>query len=947
MNNLWQIKGWLVMIPLLLLSNSILSQPYTADEPDGELILVRLIIENKVSYDIDAYRKGENIFVPAPYIFDLLKIRYSAEENGTGLNVEFPQENNSVSIDLKKLSESKNDRNKLPEIIWAEGDAYLATSFLEETFGFTFTFDFRKMSLSLSSRYNIPLIDELSRKKRYNYVDGNTNQTNHSPFSGQSVNSKRYLYKGLLVDWNINNSTSFEGESNISGGLGLGGQLLGGSINVNGSASREYGMHWGSMRGNWTYPIHSTPLIQQIQIGDIQQAGNIEPSMSGFRGFLISNRPNLRPVYFNDQIFEGGLQGDWDVEFYLNRSLVDYQLGDNQGHYNFTLPLLYGANHVQLKYYDAKGFHHQKQYLIQIPYDFLQPGKVEYDISAGEYASLSGYTYASSNIRAGLTRNITIGGGLFQSLENPIDDNSYPYVQTWYRVGKRMLLTGNYMFNHLASGSIRYTFPNSQTINFNFKKYEPNKVLNRSGKLHEASFNTSIPVDLSFFKFSTYINSRYVEYGSSRQQLSINGGISALLPLQLNFRINGRFKFTDDNIDRFKPEQSMIDVQLSRRLLKRAFLRANVKYSHWHNNITNMGIKLDYRINSHARFDVSMQRNNLFKTNQFMLRFRLDMPFARHSSNLRERSGSMTLSQNTTGSILFNSQTGINFDDQRKIGRASLILNPFLDKNDNGIKDAGEQVLDEISATLIRESRHQKLQIKDRFIENLVPYERYTVEVSPASLNDPFFQIKNTSLSIRVLPNMVNTLNIPVVVVGEVSGVINSDSQTTDVYGLKVNIASKESGFSEVTQTYTGGHYYFVGLMPGNYVATLEKEQLQNRLLAAEQDSISFQVKSTEGGDIVSDINFMIHSSNEHVSEQKPDGLFAIQIAAFKEHKNAIVFTQEATEILGEPVEIIFDEKDKLYKCIVGEYNLMENAKDKLFEILGYYPSPYIITIEK
>lgn len=943
----WQIKRWLAFIPFLLVSNSILGQPYTSNESDGELILVRLNIENKVSYDIDAYMVGENIFIPVPYIFDLLKIRYSAEAKGIRYTVEFPNENNPVFIDFKKSPKPPNDRNESREIIWADGDAYLAASFLEEKFEFKFTFDFRKMSLALSSRYNIPLIDELNRKNRYNYVDGNTKQNENSLFSDQQVESRRYLAKGLLADWNINNSISLEGESNISGRFGLGGQLLGGSINVNGSASKNYGMHWGSMQGNWTYPIHSTPLIQQIQIGDIQQAGNLESSMSGFRGFLISNRPNLRPVYFNDQIFKGGLQGDWDVEFYLNRNLVDYQLGDNQGHYNFTSPLLYGANHVQLKYYDAKGFHHQKQYLIQIPYDFLQPGKVEYDISAGEYSSLSGYTYARSNVRAGLTPNVTIGGGLFQSLNNPMDEQSYPYLQTWFRTGKRMLFTGNYMFNHLVSGSIRYTLPKSQTINFTFKKHEPNKVLNRSGKLHEISFNTSIPVDFSFFKFSTYINSRYVEYENSRQQLSINGGVSALLPLQLNFRINGRFKFTDENIERIKPEQSMIDMQLSRRLLKRVFLRTNVKYSHWHNDITNMGIKLDYRINSHTRFDVSMQRNNLFRTNQFMLRFRLDTPFARHTSSVRERSGAMTLSQNTTGSLLFNSQTGINFDNQRKIGRASLILNPFLDKNNNGIKDAGEQVLDEVSAKLIRESRHQELQTKNRFIENLVPYERYTVEVNPASLSDPFYQIKNTSSTIRVLPNMVNTLNIPVVVVGEVSGVVNNSQQTTDVNGLRIHITSKENRVSETTQTYTGGHYYFVGLMPGQYVATLDKQQLQDRALVAKKDSISFQVNSSQDGDIIKDINFMIRPSNETISDQRSDTLFAIQIGAFKEYKRAKAFTQEASEMTGESVEILFDEKDKLYKCIVGEYKFMEIAKDKLFEILRYYPSPFIITIEE
>lgn len=941
-----QIKRWLVVIPLLLTSNSLFAQTYTSHESDGELILVRLTIENKVSYDIDAYMKGENIFIPIPYIFDLLKIRYSVEESDTQYNVEFPNENHPVLITLKTDSGPPNDRNESLEIIWAEGDAYIATSFLEEKFGFKFTFDFRKMSLTLSSRYNIPLIDELNRKNRYKYVDGSTNQKNNSVFSDQKIESRRYLVNGLLADWNINNSTSFEGESNISGSLGLGGQLLGGSININGSASKKYGMHWGSLRGNWTYPIHSTSLIQQIQIGDIQQAGNIESSMSGFRGFLISNRPNLRPVYFDHQIFEGGLQEDWDVEFYLNRNLVDYELGNNQGNYNFTTPLLYGANHVQLKYYDAKGFHHQRQYLIQIPYDFLQPGEIEYDISAGEYSSLLGYKYARSNVRAGLTPDVTIGGGFFQGLNNPIDDHSYPYVQTWFRVGKRMLLTGDFMFNHLASGSIRYTLPTSQTINLSYKKYEQNNLLNRSRKLHEATFNTSIPVDLSLFKFSTYINSRYIEYENSRQQLSINGGVSALLPLQLNLRINGRFKFTDDNIDRFKPEQSMIDVQLSRRLLKRAFFRANVKYSHWHKDITNMGIKLDYRISSHARFDVSMQRNNLFKTNQFMLRFRLDMPFARHTSYARERSGSMTLNQNTTGSILFNSQTGINFDDQRKIGQASLILNPFVDENNNGIKDEGEQVLDEISATLTRESRHQELQTDDRLIENLVPYEHYTVEVNPASLNDPFFQIKNTSSSIRVLPNMINTLNIPVVVVGEVSGVVNSSEQTTDINGLRIYITSKESRVSETTQTYTGGLYYFVGLMPGQYVATLDKEQLQNRSLVAERDSISFQINSSQSGDIVDDINFMIRSSNDNTSDQQSDKLFAIQIGAFKVHNNAKAFTQEASEIIGESVEILFDEKDKLYKCIVGEFKRMENARDKLFEIRRYYPDTFIRSIE-
>ncbi|MEX0720767.1 MAG: SPOR domain-containing protein [Balneolaceae bacterium] len=933
---------WWAVLFLLQPFTELNGQPIANSE--GELILVRLSVENKISYDTDVYMLGDEVYLPVPYIFELLKIRYSSNKKNQ-FSIHFPNEKNKVLID----GDNNSNTDAIPDGINYEGDFYLSASKMERLFGFQFKFDYRKLTLRLNSKYSIPLIEEINRKNRYQSLGDDNNEGFAASHNAKKVSRKRYLANGLLADWAINNILNFNGSSNISGNLGLGGELLGGSINVHASASDQYGIHWESMSGNWTFPIQSGSVLKQIQIGDIRQPESINPVLSGFRGILLSNRPNLRPTFFSEQTFAGSLQDNWDVEFYVNRQLSDFQIGANQPDFNFNSPLFFGANHVMLKYYDEKGLHHEQNYLIHVPMEFLQPGKFEYDLSAGEYASLSGYNYAKANFKYGISSGITAGGGAFQNLNHSENDNTYPYLQTWLRASKRLTVSGSYMLNYAASGSLQYLFPSSQRVSFNVSKYVFNPVLNKSRKNYEASFNTSFPVQLFFLRFSNYYNIRYMDRVNSERQLNIRTGISTSLPFNINMRVNGNFILRDNNIAKVNPDQTNLDIQLSRRLWRNIFLRTNAKYSSVSDGITNAGLKIDYRVSSQLRIDMSFDRNTIFNTNQFLFRFRWDLPFARHTSYTRNNGGPLTLNQNTSGSILLNQNSRIKFDERKKIGRATLVINPFVDKNNNGKRDKDEAILEEIKASLYRHSRQQEIRTDERIVEHLVPYEHYTVEIDPHSLRDPLLKVRHASFSLQVLPNTINNLNVPLVIVGEVGGVVASENQFNDVYGLKINIHSLDGTFSDSSQTYTGGYYYYVGLPPGEYLATLDQKQLRERSITVEQDSIPFTIRSKETGDIADGVNFKIGDKEGQLkpeSEQKYTEVYAVQIGAFKNRQRAERFAAQAESLLDEPVQTFFDESDEYFKCYVGDFNTFEKAKDKLFEVLEHYSYPFIIRIE-
>jgi hypothetical protein len=73
----------------------------------------------------------------------------------------------------------------------------------------------------------------------------------------------------------------------------------------------------------------------------------------------------------------------WTVELYINNVIVDYVTADASGFFSFDVPMVYGTSQVVLKFYGPYGEERIQEQYLNIPYNFLPKGELEYNITGG------------------------------------------------------------------------------------------------------------------------------------------------------------------------------------------------------------------------------------------------------------------------------------------------------------------------------------------------------------------------------------------------------------------------------------------------------------------------------------------------------------------------------------------------------------------------------------
>jgi hypothetical protein len=114
---------------------------------------------------------------------------------------------------------------------------------------------------------------------------------------------------------------------------------------------------------------------------------------------------------------------------------------------------------------------------------------------------------------------------------------------------------------------------------------------------------------------------------------------------------------------------------------------------------------------------------------------------------------------------------------------------------------------------------------------------------------------------IRVIvdPNLYKQIEVPVSVVGEVSGTVflNNSNDLKGLGRIIVNILNKDSECVAKLLTEGDGYFSYVGLIPGNYTAILETSQLE-KLNLQSTSPIPFSIISNVDGDVISDLRFVL-----------------------------------------------------------------------------------------
>lgn len=906
------------------------SEPVSAqDLSDYDEISVYLEVPGVGGGEISAVIKGEELFLPVTDLFDFLKIKNDPSQDLESVSGFFidPQATFSISRTDNKISYQNKETNLEPgDLIRTESNLYLRSSYFGRVFGLDCGFNFRSLSVIVDSKLELPLIREMrleEMRKNISRLKGETK-------ADTSISRTHPLFKFGMADWSAVANEEINGPSSTRLNLNLGSMLAGGEATVNlyynstdpFSEKQQYYM--------WRYVNNDFAPLRQVIAGKIA-ANAISSIYNPVVGVQLTNTPTTYRRSFGSYTLSDRTEPGWIVELYVNNILVDYIKADASGFFTFEVPLVYGNTTVRLKFFGPWGEERSREQNIRIPFNFLPVNTFEYNVSAGIVEDTLNSFFSRGSMNYGLTPNITIGGGT-EYLTSVSSQPFMPFINTSVRVTNNILLSGEYTHGVRAKGTFSYRLPSNVQLDLNYIWYNKDQKAIFYNYREDRKATLSFPLKIGkFFSYQRFSmnqiilpSSKYTtgEWMISGSLLGVNANLSTYALI----------------IDDVKP-QIYSNLSTFIRLPAGFTLMPQIQYSYSENEIYSARARLEKRFLDHAYMHLSYEQN--FRNNLKLAEagIRYDFSFAQMGASVRQSNERTSFIQYARGSLINDRKTRyLGADNRTNVGRGGISLVPYLDINSNGKKDPGEP---KVSGLNLR-ANSGRVEKSDRDttirILGLEPYTDCFIDLDPNSFENISWRLPKQTYKVAVDPNILKSIEIPVIVVGEVTGtvMIDRDGEITGLSRIIVNIYPIEQKKAVKTLTEEGGYYSYLGLTTGAYTVRIDTSQLRKLKMTSTPELYQFNIVAGQDGDIVDGLDFtlkkipvdtvvskeitpeireflkkdtsymILHELTEEVYTITEDS-WAIQIGAFRSKSYAEGFQRMLERELGKDVQITIE----------------------------------------
>ncbi len=819
-----------------------------------EEIIVRFEVPKLIQKDIFVQYNGETIFLPVIDLFTLLEISVEGNIQEGIIHGNFVTKNEKFEIDLlnakaKCYGNTINLDNTM--IIQTQTDIFLRIDLFKELFKLNLNFDFTELTVFLPLNTDFPAYIKLKRQLAYKRLKNEKVKA----LDIQYLPYKRELFKAGIVDWMV--SASPLGNQAQFFQMNLGSMLLGGDLSVQGGGNSVRGFETDRINYRWHYFAEKGPYLSQVIIGEVNPGGFLARNL---KGFLVTNKPQIREKYFQTSTIEGVAPGEnWDIELYINNVLVDYTRTDQSGMYTFLIDIEYGSTRTMVKKYGPNGEIEIDEKFITVPHTLLKKNKIEYTLAAGMQSSrVEAKKYVAGNFYYGLFNSLTFG----INTEAPIKSDSSntgpaAALDMNYKLRGDLLLSGSYSPGHSMNGGFNFRIPGFINTNGNYTIYNLDSERNTLHKSSTGTLSLSAP-----FKYKrNRLTLRYrlsIDQFPDRQIAHTNFGASiSAFKIHINFIGNYKKTTYESRYISLMASQIFASTSLVR------FIRPQFRFNYDHklNELTKAGIYLNKRIFRRGQLTLSLERNMQSHSNTIMATFHIFNGFADFSSKIISSGDNYSMVQTQKGSVQFNQDAKrFRFNRRNGVGFGSAVIRPFLDANYNGKLDDEEEILTGLRAKMAGAAISHQGKDDLWYYDRLRPYDQYTIDIDEYSLDNPLLLPSAEAYEVLINPNSVTSIYVPIITAGEITGMVERkiDKGTIGVGGVKIIAKNEKTGKEFEIITFNNGEYFHLGLPPGMYRAFVPDKQLENTGYKVQPTSIPFQIKTVENGDYVDNLNFIL-----------------------------------------------------------------------------------------
>ncbi len=820
--------------------------------PKGEEITVGLTIARLGTYTIPAILVDDDVYLPVADLFRTVSIKADPSVDFHKVSGFFIEENKLYEVNIDQLRITLGQEIhalKRRDYIVSENNLYLRRALFGEVFAINCSFDFRALEVTLKTELELPAIRDMLREEaRKNLGPESADFTADTTFRLQHL-----LFDGGVLDWSIN-ANELPTPNLQSYSFNFGGQLLYGETNALITGGYNNSPRAASTVARWRFVDPENPIFKQIILGN-NYAFPSAISLPSARGFYVTNTPVTNRRAFGTYTISDITQPNWIVELYLNSRLIDFTRTDASGYYHFAVPIVYGATSVKLKFYGLYGEERTEEKQIQIPYTFLPAGTIEYSVLGGQLLDPYNRFVSGIGLNAGISYGISIGGGIYylpDSLQRPWS----PYASASVRLTDQLLFRALYAMDFQYSGTLSFSSgPLSMEASYN--RYSPIQHFVHTDILEDRKLSLSLPFHI--FSYGVLRLSALESISPTSDNITIESGLSASLwGLPFGYTLSGSFLGPVPTI-RYGALTSGIN------LLVRGFfetlIRPSAEFDHTSNRFSTAGISID---KTFGRFyaGASYQRGLADNSNTIRIDARLDLNFAQFGTTYNSSPLSQSISSSARGTLAYDAGSHVFIPDSRTLmGRGGLTIRPFLDRNDDGIRNDGEPLLKNLDVHI---ANGRILQSEDEPIIRVVdlePYKVFLLKTSGLAFESLSWRPSFETAKVTMEANRFKTIDIPVFIAGEASGRVDRIASNGNKAGLEdvgIVFLRDDGKKSDSIQTMTGGEFDYFGLRPGKYHARVDGRTLRRLGLESDPESIPFEIRPVEAGDIVEKLNFRL-----------------------------------------------------------------------------------------
>ena len=867
-----------VIFLFLIVISGVEAQNIISQDREFEEIVISFEVPKAIVSDIFVQYDGNTVYLPLIKVFTLLDINIQADITERKFHGFFISKDNKFEFNMAQFKINVFGR-EIPylasDYYLSDNDLFIKVESFNKIFDLNMDFDFTMLRVFLRLNEDFPVYQKLKRKIAREKLQ----QEEESLRDVIDLAYKRRYLSGGTVDWLVS-ANPYGGRNKHYYNMKFGGMVLGGDLllNTGGSFGDNTSSLFESKQFNykWHYSFNDNSYITQAEIGDVSGGGALSRSIKGLK---ITNRPQVRRKFFQTINITNYIGAGWEVELFVDNKLTDYMYTDADGFYHFSTDIYYGSSHIELKMYGPNGEYTTEEQVVRVPFNLIPHKEYEYSLSVGEaYFDQVKRNYIQANSFYGLLDNITVGlssdiplSGI-DTVENItstriIDEKPMFGLEATCQVIGSMTLNSSIVPNYVARARANYSLPSLVNLNISYDKFFENQSRNPQEQLFRANFAISSPLKIAGKNLGLRYNISMDKF-AAYTTMNMNYGFNLVFnPMYVTYIGQYKNKFNSNEIINSISSYKSISSQLliTTRFLPFVRPQFRVDYDHSDKGLLKYGVYVAKRIFRTSQITFSYERNHLSKSNTFLMTLNLLQPFADMTSRVNRNGDNMTYNQMFRGSVRYdNKNKTVHFDRRNSVGYGSAVVKPFLDDNYNGVMDNDEEYISGLRAKIKGARVKISGENKEYFYNNLRPYEEYMVQIDQYSLDDPMLKPTHENYKIKIDPNTVTSIQVPIVTASELSGKVERQigKVKSGTGGFKIYIMNISKEQLIELPTFSSGDFYYLGLIPGSYRAYIDREQLENYGYKCQPEFIEFEIKPVEGGTFIENLDFLLVPQN-------------------------------------------------------------------------------------